>query len=197
MHTRIMMQMLSLVLILSLNCSISDAAQLTNVKQNIVTKPVATKAVTDGQRRTILKNVIKTRCIRDCVDAGKLQNAVKLASDTYEVSQDLVLSVISTESGFRNNAKSGTQDGLMQIVRGLHKERFRKLKEKNTFNVTSNVLVGTEILKECLDKRKGAIDKALACYNGGGDKHYVTKVRKNLTAIKQVAKDTINNKKEV
>jgi hypothetical protein len=162
----------------------SNIAKEAVAKRVVVTKTTKHK-VTDKQGHKLVDAVIKDRCRKDCVDSLKLSNAIKQAKEKYQVSDKLILSVMDTESKFRQRVvnRGGCGFGLMQVCLRVHMDKFDKLKSKDHLSVTSNVLVGTEILKNCLDKKKGNINKALACYNGGGDKMYVTKVRTALAGI--------------
>ena len=92
-----------------------------------------------------------------------IERAVLLASFTHSIDPNLIYGVISSESMFNPHANSSSSAGLMQVNLRYHRKKF---KGGSVFNLTSNVLVGTSILKECLNKHGGSYMKSLSCYNG-------------------------------
>ena len=113
----------------------------------------------------------------DTITQTKIKEAVTIASETYKVKPSLILSVIQVESKFKPTARNGSNVGLMQVHTKYHKHKFGG---NSYYNIYTNVFVGTSILKECLTKHKNKTKPALMCYNGGGDRNYVTKVIKVL-----------------
>ena len=181
------MQILKIAVLLLMNLTLCQAGGIpkeNNTKVAVshvkskVNHPVQTKVLS-------LHDYIKKRCGNKCVGESTqwLEVAVKKASKEQGVPEKLIYSVIAIESNFNKAAKSGSQVGLMQIVLGLHKAKF---KGKAVYNVENNVSVGTQILKECLDKHDGAIVKTFHCYNGGGDAKYEQKVLKALTDLRRL-----------
>ena len=85
----------------------------------------------------------------------------------------LVLSLISVESTFRQNAKSGAGAlGLTQVIPKWHPEKIAVLKDKKDFmTIQGNIQVGVAVLKQYLEKSNGNMRQALQRYNGSlGDK---------------------------
>lgn len=101
----------------------------------------------------------------------RAQKVVKIAYEAGEatgVDPMLVLAVIAHESGFRENAKSKVgAEGYMQVWRKWHKEKFEGL--GNAVTPEQNIMIGTTILKEYLDRDNWDEAKALQRYNGALD----------------------------
>jgi soluble lytic murein transglycosylase-like protein len=94
----------------------------------------------------------------------KLNPIVALASKTYDVSANLIKSVIKAESNNQPLAVSGAgAKGLMQLMDST----ARDLGVRNVFNAGENVLAGTRYLKQMLTRFGGDESKALAAYNAG------------------------------
>ncbi|WP_168190076.1 lytic transglycosylase domain-containing protein [Caloramator sp. E03] len=90
--------------------------------------------------------------------------AIKQASEKYNVEEDLIKAVIDVESSFNPLAvsSSGAQ-GLMQLMPSTQK----MLGIQNPFDVLDNIEGGTRYLKTLLDAFSGNKELALAAYNGG------------------------------
>lgn len=90
--------------------------------------------------------------------------AIKQASQKYNVEEDLIKAVIDVESSFNPLAvsSSGAQ-GLMQLMPSTQK----MLGIENPFDVLDNIEGGTRYLKTLLDAFNGNKELALAAYNGG------------------------------
>ncbi len=94
----------------------------------------------------------------------RIQNAVKQASQKYNVPQNLVLSIIKQESAFQPDATShcGAQ-GLMQLM----PETAKDLGVKDAYNIEQNIDGGTKYISQMLKMFGGDTKKALAAYNAG------------------------------
>lgn len=89
---------------------------------------------------------------------------IKQASDKYEVPEELIKAVITTESAGVHTAKSQVgAKGLMQLMDGTAKD----LGVSNSFDPAQNIMGGTKYLRQMLDKFGGDTSKALAAYNAG------------------------------
>lgn len=126
---------------------------------------------------------VKSRCKKNCVDSEKIKDIVFKLADDNQINPVVVLSIISVESGFRINAKNGSNTGLMQVNLKYHSSKFRV---RNYFDVEENLTVGFSILKDCVDRNAGNIARALGCYNGYGNKDYVQHIRKTMAQISKL-----------
>ncbi|MDD2879693.1 MAG: lytic transglycosylase domain-containing protein [Rhodoferax sp.] len=118
----------------------------------------------------------------------KIVSNVWATAHLNDINPLLVMSVIKTESNFKENTKSfyGAK-GLMQVVPRFHRD---KLKGRNPYDAHTSIEVGTQILKDCWDKSRRNLKAALQCYSGGGGKKYYKKVVTNHAALKTYLKDT-------
>jgi hypothetical protein len=188
MHIRSLMKLLLLTM---LSSNVSNTTAMAK-SINIATKPVTTHKVSiEKQQHKVIKRFITKKCFRNCVDADKLQNALNLASAKYEVSPELILSVMATESSFHQDAVSGVCGyGLMQVCLPVHNDKFKKLKVVNHFNIYPNILVGTQILKDCMNRHSNNTTKSLQCYNGSTKTiKYASKVKLALVELRDIQKD--------
>jgi len=97
-----------------------------------------------------------------------------LVNTAYRVGHDLdldpllLLAVIAIESRYNPFAEShvGAQ-GLMQVMTRVHKEKFEQFGggEGVALNPVANIRVGSQILRDCIDRR-GSLTGGLACYVG-------------------------------
>lgn len=97
-----------------------------------------------------------------------------LVNTAYRVAHDLdldpllVLAVIAIESRYNPFAEShvGAQ-GLMQVMTSVHKDKFEAFGggEGAALNPVANIRVGSQILRDCIDRR-GSLAGGLACYVG-------------------------------
>lgn len=106
-----------------------------------------------------------------------LNNAIR-----YKIDPLLILSVMSVESNFNYKAVSeGNAVGLMQVIYYWHKEKVTS--REHLFDPFKNIQVGSQILREYLDRSKTETEMLLR-YNGslGQAPIYAMKVqnRKNL-----------------
>lgn len=87
----------------------------------------------------------------------------------------LVLAMMRNESGFSPKATSkyGAK-GLLQVVPRYHRE---KLQGRNPYDVSTNIDVGIQVLKEYLEQNNNKVPPTLKKYSGGS-KNYFTKVAK-------------------
>lgn len=127
------------------------------------------------------------------------QQAKSIVGHTYahSISNDInpktFIALIKVESGFNRLAKSNhNAKGLAQVIEKYHKE---KIKKRDLFNTVVSVEVGTLVLKECIQKHKGNVNKGLSCYNGAKNSIYYSKVKKQeydlVTFIKNNMSSTV------
>lgn len=127
--------------------------------------------------------------------APRIHQGICSAAKKYNLSHELIHSVIQAESNFRPDAVSpaGAQ-GLMQLMPAT----ARKLGVTNPFDVDQNIDAGARYLKNMMDRFDGDIKLALAAYNAGPGtveryngnvpypetQHYVQRVLSSMAALK-------------
>lgn len=106
----------------------------------------------------------------------------------------LMLSVIGIESSYKKESRSHVGAvGLTQVLPTWHLEKIVNLKQNDgldIFSVPGNIKVGTQILKEYLERSNGNMTRALQRYNGSlHDKtaKYSKKVFAKLNILEKVA----------
>ncbi len=117
-----------------------------------------------------------SRYIKDPKRRLEFLKLVHMEATRFDLSPELVLSVIYVESRFDRYAISrvGAQ-GLMQVMPFWKNEIGRP--DDNLTNTGINLRYGCTILKHYLDKEKGNLIRALARYNGSlGKTWYPEKV---------------------
>jgi soluble lytic murein transglycosylase len=95
--------------------------------------------------------------------------------EEYKLDRSLVLALIREESFFRPNALSPANAyGLMQLLintaRQVAYAHRMKVFPADLFDPEINIRLGTEYLKDLLDKYNGKIHLALAAYNAGWER---------------------------
>lgn len=104
---------------------------------------------------------ISNKAYWGCVEIGLL----------YNISPELLMAIVETESGGDKYARNGTCKGLMQVSVKWHKDRMKKLGVINIYDEYSNILVATDYLRELIDKYKD-IRYVLDIYNGNSQAKY-------------------------
>lgn len=104
---------------------------------------------------------ISNKAYWGCVEIGLL----------YNISPELLMAIVETESNGDKYAKNGTCKGLMQVSVKWHKDRMEKLAVINIYDEYSNILVATDYLRELIDKY-GDIRYVLDVYNGNSQAKY-------------------------
>lgn len=132
---------------------------------------------------TDLQGYIKKNCPKNCVAARTLNTVVKQQAKKHKVDKHIIMAIVRVESSFNVKAKGSGSVGLTQVMPRWHRAKF---KGGNYYQVNNNISAGTQVYQECNKKTKGNIRRALACYNGGGDRRYVPKVMKAYAEIKHL-----------
>lgn len=96
------------------------------------------------------------------------QRSVKSLCDKYDVSYDLILAIIRTESNFQMDVlgDGGKSVGLMQIQPKWW-SNFAAERNLDLYTPINNVEVGILILLRCLNSNNGDLTMALKHYNAG------------------------------
>ena len=121
------------------------------------------------------------RQVKNPEERIRILKLVHLEANRAELSPQLVLAVIETESNFDRYAISvAGAIGLMQIMPFWLDEIGRP--NDNLLHVETNLRYGCTILKFYLDKENGDLRRALGRYNGSlGKRKYPNKVIDKLT----------------
>ena len=110
----------------------------------------------------------ETRAYWDVPLDEQLQDYIRELCDKYSIQEELILAIIETESSFRPNLVSGTDDyGYMQINKVNHEWLREAFGITDFLDPYQNILCGVHIIAGHLDKTDGDITKALMRYNNG------------------------------
>lgn len=127
-------------------------------------------------------------------EAVTIVSSVFRYSDEHNVAPELVLSVIDNESSFRTRAKSSVgARGLMQVLPVWHQDKIRLDGGSNEllWNPEFNIKIGTQILREYLNRSRGNVHEALARYNGslGANNGYPEKVLRSKERYRKYVRE--------
>lgn len=132
--------------------------------------------------------------IYDIPLSPELQNSVRELADKYELSYELVLAVIMTESSGRADTvgDGGDSIGLMQIQSKWYGELIAET-GLSVDKPIENVELGILILSAFMDENDGSLDRALKQYNSGNPDFpgngYIEKVYEWLDYFEEAADD--------
>lgn len=122
----------------------------------------------------------KFRVARDVT--GVLIHIAYEEAEKKQLDPLLVLGVIAIESRYNPFAESSVgAQGLMQVMTRVHRDKFEPISSSEyvALNPIANIIVGTQILHDCI-KRRGSVDAGLGCYvgaTGPNDGGYAEKVQ--------------------
>ena len=118
----------------------------------------------------------------------RIENAVQLYSNKYDVDPNLVKAIIKVESNFDPNVVSSAgAKGLMQLM----PENCEDLSVSDPFNIEQNIDGGVRHIKEYLDRYDGNVEMALMAYNGGHTR-MMNRGVKSIDDIYKMPKETQN-----
>jgi soluble lytic murein transglycosylase-like protein len=108
----------------------------------------------------------------------------------------LIIAVMAVESRFNPIAESvAGAKGLMQVIPKYHIAKFREFgRDKSVFDPETNILVGSQILKEYLS-RTGNLNAALQMYVGASSDEkdaYTGKVMNEKQRLQQVLRKSVH-----
>ena len=149
--------------------SLLEAISTTNSKQNIninininsedLENILGLDTLTSSQNSNTIEVTNKDENINTTIE-----NAIEKSAKKYGVDENLIKSIIKTESNFNPNAVSSAgAKGLMQIM----PFNYDSLGITDPFNIEQNIDGGTKYIKKCLDMYGGDVQMALMAYNGG------------------------------
>lgn len=126
---------------------------------------------------------------------NEIISAVEEASKKYGVDKELILAVITKESGFNYKATSKVgAKGLMQLNSDTVKfinSNNKDLKINNPYDIKQNIMGGTYYLKYLLNKFNGDLRLVLGAYNAGPNSKTV-KILKKYDNNVDISKIPIN-----
>ena len=121
-------------------------------------------------------------------DDERIENAIQLYSNKYNVDSNLIKAIIKAESNFNPNAGSSAgAKGLMQLM----PENCKSLGVSDPFNIEQNIEGGVKHIKEYLDRYDGDVEMALMAYNGGPTR-MMNRGVKSIDDIYKMPKETQN-----
>lgn len=118
----------------------------------------------------------------------RIENAIELYSNKYDVDSNLIKAIIKVESNFDPNVVSSAgAKGLMQLM----PENCEALGVSDPFNIEENIEGGVRHIKEYLDRYDGDVEMALMAYNGGPTR-MMNRGVKSIDDIYKMPKETQN-----
>jgi soluble lytic murein transglycosylase-like protein len=132
-------------------------------RHRLVESDQASKAKGDRRTHRSLQNTSQE--IRADTSSGQpVEKSIQQAAAKYNLSPELIRSVIRAESNFQVDAVSPAgAKGLMQLM----PETAKELGVTNPFDIHQNIDGGARYLRQMLDRFGGDLKRALAAYNAG------------------------------
>ena len=127
-------------------------------------EPVAASDFTSGRRSSRLSQSGPRGFGIYSSPDERVEKSIQQAAGKYNLSPELIRSVIRAESNFQVDAVSPAgAKGLMQLM----PETARELGVTNVFDIQQNIDGGARYLRQMLDRFGGDMKRALAAYNAG------------------------------
>jgi soluble lytic murein transglycosylase-like protein len=167
----------------------------TNISKNQSSE--ATETSSNKNFEEVLTETNKESTVIKDTSNKDINHIIKEKAEKYNLSEELISSIIKVESNYNPNAVSNKgAKGLMQLMPSTAME----LGVNNIFDVEENIEGGSKYLRQLLNKYNGDIKTALAAYNSGmgnvqkyngippyGETNkYITKVLNNLSGADEV-----------
>lgn len=113
----------------------------------------------------------------DPVLRSHIATTIQKHAEAQGIDPALVTAVAARESSFHPMKRNGDDTGIMQINTRYQATRLEKhgISSTTLYHIDNNIMLGTEILKENLD-RYGNVRQALQAYVGQSHKTYVQDV---------------------
>lgn len=187
---------IGLALALPLNKSNSTHGGASSANSELTVKPLSKTAQTVIEKAK-LTQYLATEYKVPQTKAVSIVNSVYTATDQHSsIQPSLVLAVIAVESMFKAKASYKGTAGLMQIDPKWHVEKLNAFGGiSSIYKPAVNVAVGTHILAEYVDKKKGNVRKGLLMYNGAKTNfEYPNKVFKAQAKFERVLQASIPEK---
>jgi soluble lytic murein transglycosylase-like protein len=137
--------------------------------ENLIDLKVETRAVNDSEIKEFIKNYKPEKnSINPSNKAlerlDKFEPIINDAAESFDVSPNVIKSIILAESAGNENARSGADaKGLMQLIDSTAQE----MGVKNVWDPSQNIFGGTKYFSNLLRQYNGDLNLALAAYNAG------------------------------
>ncbi len=173
-----------------------------SVNRAAVATPVdAASAAETGRLRALSEFLAKRYKVSQAITFD-LVTIAHAAGQQIGLDPLLIIAVIAVESRFNPIAESvmGAK-GLMQIIPKYHIDKFRAFggEKYAVFDPETNILVGTQILKDYLSKT-GSLNSALQLYVGASseeDDPYIGKVMTEKQRLQQVLRKPLPRRYDI
>lgn len=166
---------LIIIVLLAINAVLVERKERLYLKEKCSEEKVEYKE--NNKIRLMYSYITKKYKYIEKQDAAIIANAIIAASLKHNVPEELILSIIETESSFNNKAESSVGAiGLMQIMYSIWAKEYNILLPEDLHDINFNIDVGTSIIRHYLDKNKGNLKKALQNYNGSKGSEYPNKI---------------------
>jgi hypothetical protein len=163
------------------------------VQPKHIPKTIPKSVVPKQEPFTHLVGYIKNKYKRSDQSAKQITTSLMQASKKFGIDRYVLAAIAAKESSFKPKANHSGNVGLMQIHASVNGKAIKKENVTSITNVHSNIMVGSRLLRECLDSEAhGNMSHALSLYNRGcsADKHVPRKIRAGHGYAKRVLKES-------